>query len=310
MEIKPTELFCLLKFGRKDRLEDLRRTGNLYMSSINTFKQKEEPDGRNDEFEGAFEIQQVAPGSVISYEHPSGIRGSFISEGGVMQNYVLGNLACFYAVSEQHFSEEGMWKPDVDERMSLLGDHVLFVHNKTALIKRIEQAVQREGMAITHEFLRYDYEVETYNGKLSLLQKRRKYSYQKEYRFFLNTGRDNIFILNIGSLADISDVMPFSTFKEHTFAISKRIVHFNVSPEQKESKVFEFKPAEKRVQLHGNFSKCKGLVLHLGTSTGHSKPIPIFGFNVLINEDICWCKNMWLEWEDVPHKGIIDASIS
>jgi len=306
---KPEDLLCLVKFGSKNRLTELFETGKLYLNSVEYFKGTENPDGRNDYLEGAVELIQLMPGSVISYEHPSGVKEDIPISKGVFHKYILGNLGCFYGVSEQHFVD-GTWKVNIDERMKGLGDHILFIFDKNRFLKLIEQKVIENNLGVKHGFVQYDLDEDTHIGEVSLFQKRQKFSYQKEYRVFINTGSDQKYILELGNIKDLCKVMAYDTFKETTFTISKRTMKFHVSPTQTISEKRDFISTDKRLQLKGDFSRFQGLSMHLGTVNDFSKEIPLFDSQTFINEDITWCKNIWFEWKFSDAERMFEIELS
>lgn len=85
---------------------------------------------------------------------------------------------------------------------------------------------------------------------------------------------------------------------------------FRITTGAKKSEVRDFIGTDKRLQITGNFTRFKGLVMHLGASTAHSKPIYLFDRKTEINEDVTWCKNMWFEWEYTDKDYIFEVLLS
>jgi hypothetical protein len=90
-----------------------------------------------------------------------------------------------------------------------LGDHAVVITNTTEFLRRVEKAAHREGYGILWELVKYyDPQVGTppiRSDIETIFSKRKKYAYQREFRFAIDTGTTEGGAINL-DIGDISDI--------------------------------------------------------------------------------------------------------
>lgn len=198
----------LLKLGRREHLEELRR-GLLYMDPLKYFRSLEEDAARSDEREGDDYILQPEHAKLVidtGMPNLGRIRaapGDLAGPVRIARDRTRAcNLFCMVAITGP------VKRPMFGPNHCRPGDSfVLFTHTQE-FTSRIGSAAQTEGLQVECGLVEY-YDDSTYSGQVGLFWKPAKFSYQSEFRIALDPGSEEPRWLQTAELFDItSEVIP------------------------------------------------------------------------------------------------------
>ena len=201
----------LIKQGERRRLEALRN-GCLYMNALSYFRECEEDTARGDSYEGTSSLYQ--PKHIGEFTFSPGVPGW--SPIKVKTEELAGpvrisadktkacNLFCLISVREP------ILHPIFPDRYKWFGDSFVLITNTQEFLARVYAAAKREMFPVEAKCVEY-YSASEHSGPTGRFRKRDIYSYQREFRIALETGRDGPYLLLIGDIKDItSEVFPIS----------------------------------------------------------------------------------------------------
>ena len=194
-----------IKFQSDDKI-DLLLHGIVYMKELQYYvdlEKKEQNDIVGDALENAVFSK--------AYETPSGIPCNLILKNGFCKSFVF----CIY---EADLDDDRSVIMHESDKIKKFGDYALWIKNMDQFIKRIQLAALKRDYHITNDkVIYYD---DTEEVPIEVMQsvsdkgtyafgKRKKFKYQNEYRFVINTKLDEIpnedyLILDIGDISDIT----------------------------------------------------------------------------------------------------------
>jgi hypothetical protein len=198
----------LLKIGRREHLEELRR-GLLYMNPLRYFRSLEEDAARSDEREGDDYILQAQHAKLVIDTGISDI-GRIVAAPEDLAGPIRitrdrtrsCNLFCMFAITRP--VERPMFGPN----HCWPGDSLVLITHTQEFVSRIESAVQKEELLAECRLVEY-YDDAMYSGQVGRFRKSAKFSYQSEFRIAVEPGSDEARRVQIGDLTDItSEVIP------------------------------------------------------------------------------------------------------
>lgn len=203
------EYVALLKIGKLEHLHALREEGFLYCKPLKYFSELEDNIHRGDELEGVTAIMNLdgaklrmkdvdAPDS--EYSNPM-----MVSTGKMLHkaDHAKGNIFCLYSMC---VTKDALGKNHViTDDAKAFGDHFLIIKNYREFLKRIEAKIAELGMKGNFGFINYK-DFAGYTGKKSHFEKDLLFKDQQEFRIFINNEAEEVLNLQIGSLADISEI--------------------------------------------------------------------------------------------------------
>lgn len=216
--LPPQRIFFLVKFLSAERVEGLLR-GRLYAKRLSSFKQSEDRTsaGRLDRYEGTSSWMQ--PGShhlelngwnmTPDLAGPTQIQPDWF-------NHL--NVFCLHAVHADGLGLDRAVGGDVEdlqqrlmipERCFELGEHAVVITDVPEFMRRFGTALKTHRYRGWSHLVRY-YDPSIFHGHFegidAVFRKRSEYSYQREYRFAIDTGTtdDAALHLDIGDIRDIT----------------------------------------------------------------------------------------------------------
>lgn len=194
-----------IKFQSEDKI-DLLLGGMVYMKELQYYvdlEKKEQNDIVGDALENAVFSK--------AYETPSGIPCNLILKNDFCKSFVF----CIY---EANLDDDRSIIIHETDKIKKFGDYALWIKHMDQFINRIQLAASKSYYNITNGKVNYydDSEEVSIEGMRSVsdkgtyaFAKRKKYKYQNEYRFVINTKLDEIpnedhLILDIGDISDIT----------------------------------------------------------------------------------------------------------
>jgi hypothetical protein len=206
------KLIALAKVGKQHRLDELRRTGRIFMKQLREFI-KPDDDGvrRNDPDEGLAALYQSGQVKVsfagidltkdlhpdfpvtVSYEHTA--------------EYHLGS---FYAITHEHVPAIRSGGHPIDPKMGKFGDALLIIFDVPTFYRRVTAAAQPNKVALKAGPVRY-VDKTKHMGVLGGFSKFDEYAYQSEWRILVAGAESKEIHFDLGgSIEDISVLMPFA----------------------------------------------------------------------------------------------------
>jgi hypothetical protein len=107
------------------------------------------------------------------------------------------NLFCMYALRQSTFP--------VDAKNFGFGDHAVIVTNVPEFIDRVRSYIIDNKLAASCNLLKY---VDPYSGEMGPFRKLKNFAYQSEWRVVCKDGPGGVREERIGSIRDISIIMP------------------------------------------------------------------------------------------------------
>jgi hypothetical protein len=205
----------LFKFGAPEHLEQLRKTGLLFMKSSTYFSDLERSTivdpVRADRFEGSdwilhpkrYSIDFEGPGALDAHGNPQNIKFTIPPDD--IANHTLisfddsvCNIYCMYGVTEPR---------PVDEENFKFGASFVIILNTFEFLRRFTASVTKLGLSQQHDLVEY-YELDKYSGGTGPFRKPPRFAFQNEFRLVVRPG----IVLRkmvIGNLEDItSEILP------------------------------------------------------------------------------------------------------
>ena len=212
-------------FEKQEHADEFIR-GEMYCKSLAWFKMLEDGDGRGDTYEGA--IVPQLEGLVITLEAKDPDTGEVLNRHtmeGFPEPPVLIpewfdhiKLFCMFAGHSGDFQQEPS-EGYLDRlrghlQMSYeyvqMGEHAVVIKNRTEFLRRVRKAAHRKGYGIRSGLVKY-YDPQVGTSPIqsdieTIFSKRKKYAYQREFRFAIDTGptEGGAIKLDIGDIRDIA----------------------------------------------------------------------------------------------------------
>lgn len=212
-------IFLFIKFFENEQWAMDFVKGKLFCNTLGTFKKIEASDdcGRADRNEGTTAWLQPGQTEVV-------INGFNMSDDAVapfqvqMDHLNDLHLLCMHACHSGALDLNRLSTWNIaDLRRELivpnaclkLGTHAVVVREVRGFIERMHAAAQAQGYGIYRRLVRY-YDPESFHGEFrdveAVFRKQERFSYQREFRFAINTGRtgDLPLTLDIGDISGIT----------------------------------------------------------------------------------------------------------
>ena len=182
------------------------QAGRLYMNNLSYFRKLEE-DGIGDDQEGLIASGQTGAGYY---------KGQKVFDVKDLKAYVDGPVFCAMSIP---FVKNADGADTFKIPQQLLGEfmcdkdaqYALLVIDKEKFQKRIEIAVDQQGLYGCYGMVHYTDDESPVDLFHAALRKRTRYAYQHEWRLVLSRSVEKVFILDIGSIEDISFCIPISS---------------------------------------------------------------------------------------------------
>lgn len=212
-------LAALIKFGREEHMLDLYHNGTIYMNALSYFREFEKNKNRADKYEGIVGIKQIAWIKLVSQDGKTILEMSRDgNKGGKIINAQLrewvtgldGNIYCMYAITTDWPNENIC----IDPRNADFGDGeptMVVINNVSEIRARFIKKLEELGLKAVGRLVTY-YDEEKHEGDIDFFHKSNRFSYQCEYRIFVERKDDadsepnGAIRFQIGSLHDIASI--------------------------------------------------------------------------------------------------------
>ncbi|RKN83480.1 hypothetical protein [Ulvibacterium marinum] len=198
-----TEVIFLLKFGKKEHIENLLRKGEIFMNTIQWFKNFEK-EGIGDIYEGASEVENIKNGRLTLRipNNPVTFNNASLQ---LRKHHTghIGNIFSTYAISTLLLRRKSIHR--IDKRMNRFGTHCLIIKDVQQFLNSVTNKLAEMGIEYSHNMVRYK-NLNKNNHKLSLFNKTHLLSYQKEHRIIALTDEDSVLQFEIGSIEHCAEM--------------------------------------------------------------------------------------------------------
>jgi hypothetical protein len=194
------EIGVLVKLGKQQEyILQLYSEGLLYMNIPRYFQEIEGDELRGDPFDS---VDEVHRGNMSKIALPNGteFEGNEWDLGIHSKEEEQINIFCMYALRPS----AGTFP--LDEKNFEFGDYALVVTNVPEFMNRI--AAHLKSQRIRSKLGLVEYVDEAYTGEIGRFRKRDRYAFESEWRVVCHDGPGRPRIIRIGSIQDISIVMP------------------------------------------------------------------------------------------------------
>lgn len=213
----------LLKFGTEKNLKSLQ-SGTMYMKNLAYYVNQEKKDSDDvigDQYDGVMFMQNMKVDIMDPATHDV-IMSLSIPKATMDFGYMQCPVFCMFRYDERNRLNEttddgnelfGFSQEQV-KYMPEFGDSVLVIKDANEFLRRVTVAMQKDKLAFAKGDVQY------FEGnELKCFQdikrepshvafwKRKKYAYQQEHRLLVGKQVEDHYILNIGDISDISQIM-------------------------------------------------------------------------------------------------------
>lgn len=200
-------MYVFIKFGKKEFMKDLYENGTIFCNPIVEFSRSSD-GGRNDEDETTTRIEDLS-GKVIQFSRDSSFKGSFYIHCKTVcykesNEDMRGNIYCLYSLDLENAPIGNVFSVDPKVPKEL-GDFFVFIHNTKEFTKRVAQKLTQSKLRYYSKRIEYK-PLKSHTGNKDIFTKDNVYSYQNEFRLYIDTGLNEAYPINIGSLKDIASI--------------------------------------------------------------------------------------------------------
>jgi hypothetical protein len=191
----------ILKFGAEEHVQQLSERGLLYLKRLDYFRcTEDELPLRFDPWEGADHVMQPGRGHIKLNGRRFDLAGpGLLWLGGPPLPHVF----CAFALTDERAAAARECRAAiVDRRNAAWGTHALAILDVPEFLKRAGAAFRQLSLGYWEGLV--DYVANDYAGELGPFRKREKFRFQSEFRFAVHGHPEDVLIVEIGSLEDIS----------------------------------------------------------------------------------------------------------
>jgi len=199
-------IFSLVKIGKREHLDDFRKTGRMRMPQLATFQSMEDDVGRGDRHDG-----------LTAWLQPDQCKATFagIALEGMIKpimishdDTALHHVYCLHAITSLRLPAVlEQQAPAIEPENFKLGTHALIITNVTEFTNRLQTAARSANINLQAGPVEY-VDPDTYHGAIGAFRKFRSFAYQSEWRVLVDPTGSDIFWLQLdGGIEDISIVV-------------------------------------------------------------------------------------------------------
>lgn len=204
-----TSVKFLIKFGSEGNIKNLFEKGEIFMNTIQTFKNLDKKD-IGDKYEGSAKILNPTE-SKLTFKFPNNLITVNPIKMQLWQtpNEHIGNIYSTYAVSDQLVKHKRTHR--IDPRMQIFGSHCVIIKDVKGFLEGIFNKLEEQNISYSHNLATY-YDYSKLNHKITLFAKSHLLSYQKEHRIVAKTEKDLPLKFEIGSIENYSEIYTTKDF--------------------------------------------------------------------------------------------------
>lgn len=192
-------IYAFVKFGQREHLESLRKTGAIYMNTLGYFIKLESMSGDKDE--GMDHFYQGAKTKAVIIPHGQGnaapIKG-LISMGAKKGEDLERNVFCLHAITNT--------EPELHANNLKRNDHALVITNPCVFLKMLKDAAEQQMIVFQQGFVKY-VDRKTHHGEMGCFVKFKEFESENEFRILKKQGTGEPYIFEIGNIESISVIV-------------------------------------------------------------------------------------------------------
>lgn len=214
-----TTIFFFVKFFINPEHANDFVNGRIFANRLSWYKKTEDGNksGRVDQHEGT--IAWLQPGKGRLTLNGMDISDDLAGAVEIQKNWLNHlNVFCVHACHSGDLDLSSLSNDNIealrrelaiDDRCLSLGNHAVVVKDVHEFIKRVESHARAKGYPIARRLIKY-YDPDAFHGNFrdieSVFWKQDSYSFQREFRFVINSGSlgEDPLVMNIGDLSDIT----------------------------------------------------------------------------------------------------------
>ena len=206
---KASMVYCLVRFGPREWLEEFCNQGKLYMNTLKFFKESEDKL-RGDKSEGLTESHPAKDCTLSILENSewlpiNGLTGQL--RFGDSRDINI-NIFSLYAITEKN--EDLL----VDSGVLRFGDSAAIILEGDEFLHRVKNEIERKGWTYNHDLVDY-VDKHTHSGQMGPSRKYSDSEFQSEFRIATMGNRGGpIDDFYIGDLRDITVLTDIKTLRE------------------------------------------------------------------------------------------------
>lgn len=194
----------LAKLGEYSYMKRLISCGEIYMTPIAKFRSMEETDGIGDKYENS--VSYSSPKSpTITIKFPWGEELQLDKKSRVTYGEISEEPGLIYCLTS--ISPKMIGTITALEEIQKIGvgyDTMILFKDTPEFLRRIEQKLKEFGYEMYYGFVEYYSETNAIHKELTPFHKRERFSYQHEYRIYIECNNQNPLTIHIGNLEDIA----------------------------------------------------------------------------------------------------------
>ena len=200
----------LIKFGRKEDMEDLIYNGTVYFNTIEYFRKCEQKE-RGDSSEGTLELRNYTEADNYRLTITLPDSGKQLSCRNFAERKYLteieGNMYCLYSLNKEIVSQQ--YNLEIDLRMKELGDYMVVITRPIDFLLAIVEQLKAKRIEYTMRHVIYN-DYKSFSGKLGLFSKPDLFKHQNEYRILLYNNTSEALPIQIGNIESYAHLLPVS----------------------------------------------------------------------------------------------------
>lgn len=215
--------FCIIKFGKKDRLESLLNKGELFFSKTENFNNtKKLNNERTDDNEGAEWIENLYI-SEVKVNHPklgeikfNPAPNSLFKFTQFDHNYLI---CSFFIITTKDFEESDIL--EIDKKVLELGDHALIIKNPKKFLDSVTQALDYEN--IDYQINKVEYKELKTDGRIEMnpFIKKIEHQHQKEFRIIIKNQLDSK-LIRINKIGENGTIVTSKYIVESKWEVNRK----------------------------------------------------------------------------------------
>jgi hypothetical protein len=205
-------VYLLLKFGQEDHLKFFQKHGLIYCNPVKYFADLEDNNTRGDKLEAAISFQ-YEPECLVELKPLDKPEMNWIKLPSKDLSIIkyskspLGNLFCMSALNVPVIETPTIY--EINNQFNATYTHYLLIYDTDTFLQRLKAGLNKLPFEFQCRLVEY-LNLKKYTGEKDVFKKDLSYSWQEEFRVYLDIEKTETFSFSIGSLEDISSIYALS----------------------------------------------------------------------------------------------------
>lgn len=193
-------------------MEKLLKNGELYLNTTTFFSECEEANGIGDKYEGVCAVDNAPYCDIeLKFNSPEieDVKFEKVKDVHIRikKNHPQGNIYCLNMANGIREDGQKKGKIELSELLMDLGsdyDTAVVILDYRKFLNRVEIELDKLPYFYKYSPVEYYDEKMCQGEELTFFHKRKKYSYQNEFRIYVESDSDSPLRINIGNMEDIA----------------------------------------------------------------------------------------------------------